>query len=322
MIGTYLYAGQGLGNQLWSYYALRLIAKKLSLPFALFGTEYFKGSSFISFDPGAAIIAPKRLGPNSTLFDPFQNYFSEQQIVHVGEYCDVRPYDSRCLSLLPNTLIDGYFQSEKLVRVVDHNIFDFFSIRDINELSFLSDDKICVLNIRGGEYKKNKRLTLHKKYWENAMSYMQGNRGVDQFLIVTDDPEYAHKLFPKIEILEQDMHHDFIALSKVKNIILSNSSFAYFPLRFNKQSPHIIAPKYWARHNVSDGYWACRSNIYKDYLYLDRAGQIMDSDACEHEADKFIQQNKNAFSYKYHTYAAKHPNRMKSFLRNRFIRYG
>lgn len=321
MIATYLYEGQGLGNQLWSYYALRLIAKKLELPYALLGAEKFKASSFITIHTGIDVKAPVRNAPKNELFPPFINYFAEKQIVHSGEYCDVRGFDEKCLFLSANTLIDGYFQSEELVNHVKHSINDFLTIKDIPQLDYLESDDICVLNIRGGGYKRNKRLTVHKTYWDNAMAYMIREKSVKEFLIVTDDPGYARKLFPKIKVLEQDMHHDFVALMKAKKVIASNSSFAYFPLRLNKRRPYIIAPKYWARHNVSDGYWACRSNIYRDYNYMDREGIVKDHELCLREADEFVKKNSESYFTEKHTYAARHPNTIKSFIRNRLVKY-
>lgn len=321
MIATYLYDGQGLGNQLWSYYALRLIAKKLQISFALLGAEKFKASSFINIHTGRQIKAPLRNTPKNELFPPFVNYFSEKQIVHADEYCDVRGFDERCLLLSSNTLIDGYFQSEELADQVEHCINDFFLVKNIPKLDYLGSDDICLLNIRGGEYKRNKRLTVHKKYWDNAMSYMTSEKSVNEFLIVTDDIGYARSLFPKIKILDQNMHHDFVALMKAKKIIVSNSSFAYFPLRLNRQRPYIIAPKYWARHNVSDGYWACRSNIYRDYWYMDREGKVYDHKICLREADEFIKKYSENFFVEKHTYAARHPNFIKSFIRNRVVKY-
>ena len=321
MIGTYFYDGQGLGNQMWSYYALRLIAKRLKCPFSVFGMKNFKGFDFILIRPGELISHPAKTMPSKSLFPPFEKYFSERQIIHTLEYCDIRGFDSRCLEITPNTLIDGYFQSEELVKMVQHDISEFFQIKDIQDLNYLTSDDICVLNVRGGEYVRNKRLTLNKKYWHNAMKHIRMRKGVKKFVIVTDDPVYAKGLLPNLPVLEQNMHSDFSALTKAKNVIISNSSFAYFPLRFNKQNPYIIAPKYWARHNVSDGYWACRSNIYSDYNYIDRNGCVTDGAVCSIEADDFLRQCTSPLLSVEHSYVTRHPSRIKSFLRNRIVSY-
>jgi hypothetical protein len=321
MIGTYLYNGQGLGNQLWSYYTLRLLAIMNNCDFALLGSEAFKGKSFIDLDTGVSCNHPKRNQPCNELFSLFENYYEEPQLLHLKEYCDTRSFDKNLLLVEKNTLIDGYFQSENLGNFINHDIHSLMQFVDIPELNYLGDKDICVLNIRGGEYKSNKRLTLNKRYWINAINIMKQKRNIKKFYIVTDDLNYSQKLLPGLEVLDQNIHHDFVGLSKAKNLILSNSSFAYFPVILNKNNPFIIAPKYWARHNVSDGFWACSSNIYKDYNYLDRQGQLISSDTCRKEAIAYQEKYANYFRYIGHNYHVRYPNRVWSALRNRITFY-
>ena len=153
------------------------------------------------------------------------------------------------------------------------------------------------------------------------MSHMSSAQSVKNYVIVTEDPVYARQLFPKVEILEQDMQHGFIALMKAKKDVDSNSCLAYFPLRFNNKEPYVIAPKYWAWHNVSDGYWACRSNIYSGYMYMDWAGVITDDRASALEAYEFMDMDAGTYFTTTHSYPARYPNRIKSFLRNRLEKY-
>ena len=55
---------------------------------------------------------------------------------------------------------------------------------------------------------------------------------------------------------------------------------------------YIIAPKYWARHNVSNGYWCTGQNIYTDWHYQDRSGKLFTSEECKVEFDQFKIQSK------------------------------
>ena len=322
MIGTYFYQGQGLGNQLWSYYTVRLLSILNNSSFSILAPSLFKGADFIKIDNGKSVAHPVRSQPNSNLFETFLNYYGEPQVVYTDEFCDVRPFDSRILNVVQNTLIDGYFQSERLGDLVDHNISDFFEIVDVPDLDFLRDQNVCILNVRGGVYKPNRRLSLHRNYWRNGIEFMRRERGVKTFYIVTDDVDYSRTLLPGIAVLEQNTHYDFIALTKATNLIVSNSSFSYFPIRLNNQTPFVIAPMYWARHNVSTGYWACRSNIYKDYHYMDRKSRISNALVCAQEADEFIKKNYSKFTMENHDYVTRHPNRLMSFLRNRIVFYG
>jgi hypothetical protein len=50
---------------------------------------------------------------------------------------------------------------------------------------------------------------------------------------------------------------------------------------------YILAPKYWGRYNISDGYWSCGYNIYRNHNYLDRDGNIFTYDQCVVEFKKY-----------------------------------
>ena len=50
---------------------------------------------------------------------------------------------------------------------------------------------------------------------------------------------------------------------------------------------YIIAPKYWARHNVSNGYWSSEQNIYTGFHYQDRKGRIFTAEECRKELEEY-----------------------------------
>ncbi len=69
--------------------------------------------------------------------------------------------------------------------------------------------------------------------------------------------------------------------------MLANSSFAYFPAFTSDTVQYILAPKYWARHNVSDGYWASEQNIYAGWHYMDRHGRVFTDTQCREELARY-----------------------------------
>ncbi len=73
--------------------------------------------------------------------------------------------------------------------------------------------------------------------------------------------------------------------------MLSNSSFAYFPAFTSTTVKYVLAPKYWARHNVSDGYWASEQNIYEGWHYQDRHGKIYSYEECLAELADYKKQS-------------------------------
>ena len=49
----------------------------------------------------------------------------------------------------------------------------------------------------------------------------------------------------------------------------------------------MIAPKYWARHNVSDGFWSSEQNLYPSFTYLDREGKLFSAEDCRKELETY-----------------------------------
>lgn len=83
------------------------------------------------------------------------------------------------------------------------------------------------------------------------------------------------------------MAKDYVTIKNAKYLILSNSSFAFFPAFTSETVEKVIAPKYWARHNVSDGYWASEQNIYEGFTYQDRKGRLFSAKECREELEEY-----------------------------------
>ena len=83
-----------------------------------------------------------------------------------------------------------------------------------------------------------------------------------EFMIVTDDVHAAERILPGIPAYHFTLDKDYTTIKNASYVILSNSSFAFFPVYTSDTVKALIAPKYWARHNVSNGYWASEQNIY------------------------------------------------------------
>jgi hypothetical protein len=151
------------------------------------------------------------------------------------------------------------------------------------DLQEFSNENTCILNIRGGEYKGNSELILSKKYWIDAINNMLAINKNLKFYIITDDIKYAKKLLPHIPSFHFSIGKDYAVISNAHYLILSNSSFAFFPAWLNEKVKYIIAPKYWARHNISDGFWALSFNLYQGWMWQDRSGKLFNFTECESE---------------------------------------
>lgn len=83
-------------------------------------------------------------------------------------------------------------------------------------------------------------------------------------MIITNDVKEANKFLPGVPAYNFDLAKDYSILKNAKYLLLANSSFAYFPAFTSDTVQYILLqPKYWARHNVSDGYWASEA----EYLF-------------------------------------------------------
>ena len=95
--------GQGLGNQLWNYDALRSLSKELNYGYKVFNFNKFKGLDFLeikelsnkkfnAFDKEKINIFDERI-----YYDNQLNTFSSD-------------FDKSILKVNPNTLLNGLFQ--------------------------------------------------------------------------------------------------------------------------------------------------------------------------------------------------------------------
>ena len=278
MIIIEFYDGQGLGNQLWVYVVMRALAKKLNMPFIVLSHERFKAKYFLDIDYGKIEEAKEVL---EKIEENKISYFKELMYLDMDLDCFMVDYDSSILNIKPYTKIDGYFQSEKYFFDGKEFFKSFIAIKSnlLNE-NFVAKGT-CVLNIRGGEENKNNiNLILPKSYWNNAMDYMKQKFNIENFAIVTDDQEYCKELFPDIKIIKSGIAESYTALHQASYLIVSNSSFSYFPIKTKKEKPFVIAPMYWSRFDNKFKRWSSPANLYQDWTWLDGDGNLFTYDEC------------------------------------------
>ena len=279
--------GQGLGNQLWCYAALRSLSQTLGYKYKVINPEAFKGKNFLDISYS-----------NYEFMDPNINHYKEikYNIFKEKLYYDVDlkmfacDFDKEILNIKKNTLIKGLFQSEKYL--FNNDINNFIKLKEPYKSNLNVVENQCLLNIRGGEYKRFKNLILPKSYWINAIKNMNKIANNLEFSIVTDDYEYASKLLPDLKIIKGDISEDFYRLSKAKYLIVSNSSFTYFPITINNKPEKIIAPSNWSRFGNLQGRWASPANYYKNWSYQNHNGEIISNDIVK----KSIKKTKDFYS--------------------------
>lgn len=289
MIVTEIYNGQGLGNQLWCYVVIRVIAKNLGYDFGIMHPEKFKGIDFLELYFGKQVIGGKgpEGGPPKKLPEGINYYYREKETIHPVNGSDIRLYDKNLVNVFPNTKIDGMMQDEQYIVHRKNEIREWLKIKEEYECFDYADDNTCVINFRGGEYARHKDLYLNEKYWKDAENNMLKINPNFKFVVITDDTYEAKKFFPDYNVFHFNIGKDYSIIKNAHYLILSNSSFAWFPTWLNDKVKMVIAPKYWARHNVSDGYWSLGQNITKGWMYQDRDGKLSNYETCVKEFEEY-----------------------------------
>lgn len=272
MIVTELWNGQGLGNQLACYVTTRCIALDRGFDFGIHHPERFKGKSFLkNVDFGQQVMgghAQVEGQPPQLLPFGIYNYYVEKQVRHPNG-SDISPYDKDLFNVSDNTKIEGYMQGEDYFKKHKNEIRNWLKV-DILDLP----PNLCIINFRGGEYRFVPNFFLPKSYWDNAIKNMRQIRPDMIFHVVTDDPHTARQFFSSDIDISHEMAHDYTAIQSAYYLILSNSSFAFFPAWLNENLKFCIAPRYWGRFNISDGYWSMDQNYTEGWHYQDRDGNL------------------------------------------------
>jgi len=285
-----------LGNHMWQYAVCRTIAEKLGYEWGINSSpthDYFNGANqmdFMDVDFGKPVS-----GIENEYHEPWLHH---QHIDNVN----ITMFNQSLYEIKDNTLMIGHngakggiYQSEDYIIDRKADIKKWFTInkekqRDFNNIlsskGIVLDDNLCVINFRGGEYKSIPNVLLRKEYWANAINWMKINNENMKFLLITDDVQCAKSFMPfDIPAIHISVGFDFYVVNQAKYLIISNSTFGWWAAWLNDRVKLVIAPKYWARHNVSNGYWATGDSYTRGFMYLNREGDTLSNyTICKYEA--------------------------------------
>ena len=306
MIVTEFYNGQGLGNQLWCYLVTRIISNENGYDFGIQSPQKFKGKDFLKIDFGLTVVGGSgpEGGPPDNLPLEIDNYYKESSTHHNS--IDISKKDLKLLKVSDRTKIDGVMQSVSYIDKHRELIKKWLIVtRDFDKSTIDSKD-ICIIHIRGGDFVYSSAF-LDKSYYDNAIKKMLEHNDKMNFFIITDDVNYATRIYPDIKIIggssqnasdnHKAQHHiggpiwvDWLILLNCRNIILSASSFSFIPTYLN-DDVYVIAPMYWADYNRSDGYWSRNDMIVDGWNYLNRTNDLKNSITCSNELLEYESKN-------------------------------
>lgn len=290
MIATEVGAGDGLGNQLFRYVTLRCMALDHHMDWGIAGSETMAnnmhsscGLYFMDLDYGKEVPG-----------DQMKRYNEKEDRIFIGNSrhdlthgCYVTGVDENLLHPEDNTLYWGNMQAERYYIRHKEEIREWLKVKEEYDCREFGRDNLCILHLRCSDYLDCPELYLRKKYWMDGMRNMKKIRPDMEFMIITNDVREASRILPGIPAYNFDLAKDYSIIKNAKYLLLANSSFAYFPAFTSTTVQYIIAPKYWARHNVSNGYWASEQNIYEGWHYQDRKGKVFTGEECREELERY-----------------------------------
>ena len=310
MIVTEIYRGSGLGNQIWNLVVSKILAHRHGYKWGVKKSTPFKARKFMpDFDYGEEVTGghtPREGQPPVSLPDGITHYIRERndplpQCGHSGIFFDPGLWNN----LPDNSKIDGLFQCLEYINDCKDDIRRWLS-HNVNITKY-SDEDTCVIHFRGGEYLITASW-LEPKFYENARDRMLEHNPNMKFVVVTDDPENANKFIPWAKVVgattleeQEDIEQgtgffkykggnigvDYSILHNARNVIMSASTFSFWPVWTSSSNPKVIAPKYWFDHKTSDGWWRGDDMIVKSWDYIDREGKLFNGPDCQREYDLY-----------------------------------
>lgn len=321
MICNELYDEQGLGNQLWNYAVTRIIAKKNGYDFCILKKEKFKGKEFMDIDFGQQLSGghTSKRGYLFQLPHGIKNHYSEKRellgttLSDMTE--DISRTDPQLLNLPPYTKFDGNCQSTRYLDGYREDILKWISIKD-DYKKYHPDQNICIIHLRCGDFMQSKAF-LPITYYKDAMEYIRSIDNSVIFQCVTDQKETAEKMLPGVTVIgsallntrdSNNAHHhhggpigiDFCLLVNAQYLIIPNSSFSWWAAYLNTNKKIVVAPKYWARFNIADGFWSPSDIITDEFTYLDKEAKIFSSAECWTEKNVFEKTHQDMFNANNH----------------------
>lgn len=258
MLITPIYTGQGIGNQLACYVTTRCLALDKGYEFRVAFPERWKGFFFKNIElPEVKGIEVPIEGGIPIMLPEGIRYYRETS----------SDYDEFVMNMPDNYMLHGNLQGEKYFERHKDEIREWLAVEPLD-----MPDDLCIINFRGGEYAGVKEFFLPQSYWDNAIANMRKINPDMKFEVHTDDEATAQMFFPDFDCIH-DVEFNWRSVRYAKYIILSNSSFGWFPSWLNQDVKQIIAPLYWQRYNM--GYWFLLQNKTKGFWYQDKQGDLI-----------------------------------------------
>ncbi|NTV93420.1 MAG: alpha-1,2-fucosyltransferase [Chlorobiaceae bacterium] len=263
----------GLGNQMFQYAAAKALAERhhteLKLDLSWFQTHSYRKYQLNHFNITAKAVTgselqkftgkyrlfPQRLLWYITGMNRHYRYFREASF----------DFDSGWLDCGPDTIIDGYWQSEQYFCEIAGTIVQEFSVASpLSEKSremktYIQNTESVAVHIRRGDYVMSgiKESVIHgpleSHFYDDALAIIARKTRSPHLFIFSDDiPWVKENLrfdFPARYVDHNDESsgfEDLHLMSECRHNIIANSTFSWWGAWLNRNpSKIVIAPKQW-----------------------------------------------------------------------------
>lgn len=160
-----------------------------------------------------------------------------------------------------DTILDGFFQSEKYFSHNRSAVLDFLDFTSLNtnpevERLLSKDKRYTSLHVRRGDYVSLVTFyhQLSDEYYDSAIELLKDK--TDEFLIFSDDIEWCKERFKNIKnarfIDNQKDYVELYMMSLCDNNIIANSSFSWWGAWLNNnENKIVVGPSIWFGSSIS-----------------------------------------------------------------------
>lgn len=224
------------------------------------------------FQVATVIALSKELGVNFTLphttwaghrgnrevdLSMFEYEFSRQDIEMPNSYSEI-DFNYNKIDCIDNLCISGFYQSWKYFDNVKKELISKYftpskSVIDGLKKYDISNNALGI-SVRRGDYLmlQGNHCVLSVDYYQNVINeYFQNN--IDSIYVFSDDLEWCYDVFgDSVYYVNDNVGTQLFLMSKMKHLILSNSTFAWWGAYLNQNDGLIIAPDPWFGPDYSD----------------------------------------------------------------------
>lgn len=255
------------GNNMFQWAVSYAVSKKTG--FELFNSDW--GGASNDSTPSGNGIEIFNLPPKTQTSNVCHHCFMDSS-------CAEQTFNPEIFNVADNTLLEGYFQTDKYFIDCRDDILDFFAFKDktideraINFLKSFDKKAVICAHSREGDYLAGDGFPIPNDwYFKRAVDKILEINNLSKedvgiaFISDNKDSDRANKLIDEgfnVKVSPFGVEEKLLDLSIMKNAhhcITAASSFSWWGAWLNRNLPTIISPMYWFNYHKNTTVWSPR----------------------------------------------------------------